>query len=99
IAYNNHDIDDGLKSGYITIEQLNGIDLWREVWEKIDAAHPGLDRERKKFQTISALIGLLIRDLITATEANLRSYGIMTLEDVRGVNRPLVAFSSAMEER
>ncbi|AAR34622.2 deoxyguanosinetriphosphate triphosphohydrolase [Geobacter sulfurreducens] len=99
IAYNNHDIDDGLKSGYITIEQLNGVDLWREVWERIDTAHPGLDRERKKFQTISALIGLLIRDLITATEANLRAYGVSTLDDVRRVNRPLVTFSSAMEER
>src|SRR5512136_2230730 len=62
IAYNNHDIDDGLKSGYITARQLNQVEIWREVNESVATRYPGIDAERKKHQTISALIGLFIRD-------------------------------------
>src|SRR5512137_250349 len=47
IAYNNHDIDDGLKSGLITAAQLEKVDLWREVHETIEARYPGIDAERR----------------------------------------------------
>ena len=94
IAYNNHDIDDGLKSGYITLEQLETVELWREVWEGIGAAWPGLDQERKKFQTISALIGMLIKDLTATALDNIAAFGITTLDDLRRVNRPVVTLST-----
>ena len=68
IAYNNHDIDDGLKSGYITRDQLRGVELWHEVWSRVMARYPALDLERATFQTISALIGYLISDLTLTTE-------------------------------
>ncbi|RNC69034.1 MAG: deoxyguanosinetriphosphate triphosphohydrolase [Desulfuromonadales bacterium] len=99
IAYNNHDIDDGLKSGYITLEQLDRVDLWREVWEGIDRAYPGIDPERKKFQTTSALIGIFIKDLTATTLENLCLHGITTLADLRRVNRPMVGFSQAIAEK
>ncbi|AJE03621.1 deoxyguanosinetriphosphate triphosphohydrolase [Geobacter pickeringii] len=99
IAYNNHDIDDGLKSGYITIEQLRGVALWREVWERIEAACPELDPERKKFQTISALIGVFIKDLTATSLANIRTFGVETLDDLRRVNRPVVALSPDLAEK
>src|SRR5512136_2586326 len=57
IAYNNHDIDDGIKSGYITLQQLNHVELWREVRESVVSRFPRIDDERKKYQTISTLIG------------------------------------------
>jgi dGTPase len=93
IAYNNHDIDDGLKSGYITLGQLREVALWNEVYEGVEAKHPSADLERKVFQTISALIGLFIKDLTTTTLANLAESGIETMEDLRRVNRQVVAFS------
>lgn len=99
IAYNNHDIDDGLKSGLITLEQLETVDLWREVHEQIVARYPGLDDERCKHQTISALIGTLIRDLSTTTLENIHIYGIKTLEDLRNSNRQVVSFSGAVAEK
>src|SRR5512137_1039365 len=58
IAYNNHDIDDGLKSGYINIAQLRQVELWNEVYEGVEEKFPRIEPERKKYQTISALIGL-----------------------------------------
>ncbi len=93
IAYNNHDIDDGLKSGYITRDQLREVELWHEVWSRVMARHPSLDQERATYQTISALIGYLINDLTLTTELNLREKGITTRDDLRRVNSQVVEFS------
>ncbi len=93
IAYNNHDIDDGLKSGYVTLDQLRGIEVWREVYDAVGAAYPGIDPSRHKHQTISALIGAYIRDITITTLANIEAYGIATQDDLRQVNRQVVGLS------
>ncbi len=93
IAYNNHDIDDGLKSGYITIDMLERVELWRQVSASVRDKYPAIDDKRLVFQTISALIGLLIGDLCATIVTNLERYGIATLEDLQRVNRPVVHFS------
>jgi len=93
IAYNNHDIDDGLKSGLITLAQLEKVEIWREVFELITAQYPGLDPERCKHQVISALIGRLIKDLCSTTLENIERFGIRSLDDLRRINRQVVAFS------
>jgi dGTPase len=99
IAYNNHDIDDGLKSGYITINQLEHVELWHEVYENVCSRYPGIDSERKKHQTISALIGLFIKDLTDITLANLSEFDIRTLDDLRRVNRQAVSLSSGLARK
>jgi len=93
IAYNNHDIDDGLKSGLISLDQLETVQIWRDVYALIAAQYPGLDPERCKHQVISALIGRLIKDLCSTTLENIENFGIRTLDDLRRVNRQVVAFS------
>jgi dGTPase len=99
IAYNNHDIDDGLKSGYINLAQLKGVELWDEVHEGILSKYPGIDIERSVCQTVSALIGVLITDLVSTTFANLDRLKIDTQDDLRRVNLPVVAFSPGMAKR
>jgi len=99
IAYNNHDIDDGLKSGLITLNQLETVEIWREVHDLITAQYPGLDPERCKHQVISALIGRLIKDLSTTTLENIERFGIRTLDDLRRVNRQVVSFSPDVAEK
>lgn len=99
IAYNNHDIDDGLKSGYITIGQLEQVELWRLVFEDVGVRYPGIDAERKKHQTISALIGVFIKDLTDTALANLREFNISTLDDLRRVNRQVVTFSPELARK
>lgn len=99
IAYNNHDIDDGLKSGYITINQLKDVVLWSEVYDGILALYPGIEVDRAVCQTVSALIGLLINDLVETTSSNLANLKIETQEDLRRVNLQVVAFSPLMAER
>jgi dGTPase len=99
IAYNNHDIDDGLKSGLISLEQLETVELWREVHGQILDRYPGLDAERCKHQTISALIGALIRDLSVTTLENIDRLAISTLDDLRRNNQQVVAFSRDVAEK
>ncbi|WP_136512941.1 deoxyguanosinetriphosphate triphosphohydrolase [Geomonas edaphica] len=99
IAYNNHDIDDGLKSGYINLNQLKKVDLWNEVHERILEKYPSIDVERGVCQTVSALIGVLILDLVETTAQNIEKLGIRTQEDLRRVNLQVVSFSPAMAER
>jgi len=98
IAYNNHDIDDGLKSGYITLEDLTAVELWQRTYIVIGKRFPGLDDKRHILQTISYLIGELIHDLVNTTSENLRRRNILTLADVRRQTENVVSLSSGMSE-
>ncbi|BCS54480.1 deoxyguanosinetriphosphate triphosphohydrolase [Geobacter sp. SVR] len=93
IAYNNHDIDDGLKSGYITLEMLGRIELWRRVSATVRGKYPAIDDRRLVYQTISALIGLQITDVCSTIATNLERFGIAGLEDLRLINRAVAHFS------
>jgi dGTPase len=99
IAYNNHDIDDGLKAGYIDPKELDGVELWRETSGRVMRKHPGLQGERLVYQTISHLIGYLILDLVEQTAANLQGAGIATLDEVRRHPANLVGFSPRVAEQ
>ena len=99
IAYNNHDIDDGLKSGYISLAQLREVEVWSEVYDGVEAKYPGIDPGRKMYQTISALIGLFITDLTGTTLMRLEEAGIRTMEDLRRVNRQVVGLSPELSRK
>ncbi|MDU0458984.1 MAG: deoxyguanosinetriphosphate triphosphohydrolase [Geobacteraceae bacterium] len=99
IAYNNHDIDDGLKSGHITLAMLEQVELWREVSSGVRSKYPAIDDKRLVFQTISALIGILINDLCETVCNNLQQHDIKTIEDLRRVNRAVVHFGDSITAR
>ncbi|WP_321371828.1 deoxyguanosinetriphosphate triphosphohydrolase [uncultured Desulfuromusa sp.] len=96
IAYNNHDIDDGLKAGYITLKDLTEVELWQRTFVMVGKLYPSLDDKRHILQTISYLIGELIHDLVQTTTANLRHNNVETLNDVRVLKKNLVSFSPEM---
>ncbi|MBI5015074.1 MAG: deoxyguanosinetriphosphate triphosphohydrolase [Deltaproteobacteria bacterium] len=99
IAYNNHDIDDGLEAGYVGLAELGELRLWRLAWDRVQSKHPGLDGRRAVYQTISHLIGVMMNDLVEATEARLRERGIETLDDVRRAEGRLVTRSDEMADQ
>ncbi|MFK5926213.1 MAG: deoxyguanosinetriphosphate triphosphohydrolase [Desulfuromusa sp.] len=98
IAYNNHDIDDGLKAGYISLNDLEEVELWQQTYLMIGKKFSGLDDKRHILQTISYLIGDLMHDLVNTTTGNLKKYNIATLEDIREQPENLVSFSLRMSE-
>ena len=95
IAYNNHDIDDGLKAGYLNLGELEEIDLWRDASAVVKGKFSNLDEARYIRQTISHLIGLLIEDLVNTTMLNIDANRIQSLEEVRNLGRRCVTFSKA----
>lgn len=94
IAYNNHDIDDGLKAGYIQLEDLSRLGLWQECWDRVGALHPGIEKKRRILQTISYLIGYLINDLVETTLKGIQQRQIRDLDQVRALPSNLIQLSN-----
>ncbi|WP_310730949.1 deoxyguanosinetriphosphate triphosphohydrolase [Burkholderia multivorans] len=92
IAYNNHDVDDGLRSGLITIEQLAEVELWQRHYEQALAEFPHLEGRRLVHETVRRIINTLIVDLIDETTRNLARVAPASIDDVRAAP-PLVSHS------
>src|SRR5450830_542800 len=83
IAYNNHDVDDGLRSGLITLEQLAAVPLVAEHLQAVRCAYPDLTGRRVVHETVRRMINTLVTDLIRQSAANIAAQNLETLEDVR----------------
>lgn len=99
IAYNNHDLDDGLRAGLFRLEDIRDLPLVGELLRGIEAKYPGIGRERTAHETVRALIGRMIDDVLTETRARLAALNPASVEDIRHHHRPVVAFSETMIEQ
>lgn len=97
IAYDNHDLDDGLTSGLIKEEDLLKVSLWKEMNEKIAKRYPHLKEEIRKYQIIRALINEEATDLVIASEKKIVRFGIRSSEDARTASERLVVFSEELQ--
>jgi dGTPase len=97
IAYNNHDIDDGLRSGLLTTDQLNEVTLYARYRHEAESQFPGISGRRAINETVRRMINALVDDLIQQSRANIRHAEIKTIEDVRNAP-PLIAFSENMKK-
>ncbi len=97
IAYNNHDVDDGLRSGLLTLEQLASVRLFARHLDEVRAAYPHLAERRVVHETVRRMINTLVTDLLAQTEQNIRTHAPQSVKDVRTAP-PLVAFSEHMHE-
>jgi len=98
IAYNAHDIDDGVRSGLLTLEQLDAVPLFAACREAALVAYPRLAGRRLLFETIRRMLSQQVYDVIDATRAALRQSAPNSVEAVRA-SAPLVSFSGAMHEQ
>jgi dGTPase len=98
IAYNNHDIDDGLSSGMIAIDRMRAVALFREAHDEVAAE--GIRGERLvRHQTVRRIISRCTRDLVVTTLKSLRDANVGSVEDVRRAGRRLVGYSPDMARR
>ncbi len=95
IGYNNHDVDDGLRSGLITLEQLDEVGIWRRHLAEVRGAYPGIGGRRLIHETVRRMINSLAVDLIEETRRNIAATGVAVLEEVRTAP-PLAAFGTDM---
>ncbi|MFL6726454.1 MAG: deoxyguanosinetriphosphate triphosphohydrolase [Sphingomicrobium sp.] len=101
IAYDNHDIDDGLRAGLLDIDELTELPLIRPLWDAIADRHPGLSTEKKQRALVRDMIGHMVEDVLAETERRVCDAAVETVDDVRSARRPLAGFSEAVaaEER
>ena len=98
IAYNNHDIDDGLRAGLFTIADLADVPLAGPVFAEVRAAYPDISQGRTIHEAIRRMIGAMVSDLLIETRARLADLAPKTVADVRGATGPVAAFSAAMKD-
>jgi dGTPase len=96
IAYNAHDIDDGLRGGLIDFAQIGEVDFLRGIGGGVAALYPELEPVRAIHELVRRLITLFIEDAITESRRRLAVSGVASVEDVRGHRTPLIGFSTAM---
>jgi dGTPase len=98
IAYNNHDVDDGIRAGLITVEQLLEVPLFREFHGEVTAKYPDLAGRRLVFEILRRMINRLVSDLIDASASRLRASAVGSIADVRNHASPLIGFSDVAQE-
>jgi dGTPase len=95
IAYNNHDIDDGLRSGLLTIAQLDEIDFYARHKTEVEKEFPGISGRRAINETVRRMINALIVDLINASKVRIGDAQLKTVDDVRNASA-LITFSDSI---
>ena len=97
IAYNAHDIDDGLRAGLFTLRDLAGVPYVADLIAEIEARYPGLEDSRKIHELSRRIITRFMEDAIASTAARLKADGIETAQAARQAGRPMFAFSAAID--
>ena len=98
IAYNNHDVDDGLRSGLIQEQQLMSLTLFARNRQIVEATYPNITGRRAIAETVRRMINDLVLDLIQTSRANIQQHQPNSLEDVRNAPK-LIAFSDVMQQQ
>ena len=98
IAYNNHDIEDGLRAGLFEIEDLDDVPLAGPVFHDLRRRFPDLDESRLISEAVRDLIGLMVHNLLAETTQRLSAANPRTVEDIRALDHAVVAFSDDFEK-
>lgn len=96
IAYNNHDLHDGIRAGLFDIFDLMELPLVGAAFQAVDAAYPGLDDKRRRHEGLRRVFGAMVEDVIVTSRALLAESGVGSVEEVRDFGAPLIRFSDAM---
>ena len=98
IAYDNHDIDDGLRSGVLELDALLEEPFVARQWADIERRHPGLDRGKKLKALVRDGIGSMVGDVLDETRRRVAEAGVETIDEVRRAGRALVGFSAHLQD-
>ena len=105
VAYDNHDLDDGITSGLIKEEDLSSLRIWADREKDFKKSYPGIKGEVRKYQIIRSLIDVQVTDVISQTEANIKKFRIRKTDDtcriperIVTVSRPMQALRGPMRE-
>lgn len=97
IAYNNHDIEDGIRAGFFTLDDLRVVPSINAIIEEVDQRYSMLDERRRIHEVIRRMVNVMVDDLITQAQANIATHKVHSVEEVRALKTPLIHFSKEME--
>jgi dGTPase len=97
IAYDNHDLDDGITSGMIKETALRKIGIWKEVSDLINEKYPTLSEEKSKYQILRTIINNQVTDVIRQGEANIKKFKIKSAKETTGLPAKVITFSENMQ--
>jgi dGTPase len=98
IAYDNHDIDDGLRSGLLELDELLQLSLVRRLWDAAGERHPGISLEKQQRALVRDMIGAMVEDVLGETTRRVCEAGVETTDDVRAAGCQLAGFSASLAE-
>lgn len=98
IAYNNHDLDDGIRAGLFTLEEAATLPLVAEAHEQAKRANPNLPRDRAIGEVVRRVINAMVNDTVAEARRRIATLAPKSAEDIRAADRPVVQFSEAMME-
>ena len=96
IAYDNHDVDDGLRAGLLDLDELLELSIVKRLWIQIGERHPGISLEKRQRALTRDMIGAMVEDVLAETARRVRETGVETIEDVRSAKRSLAGFSAEL---
>ena len=98
IAYNNHDVEDGIRAGLVSVDELLAVPLFAEYHAEVRALHPKLAGRRLVYEILRRMINHLVTDLIDSSTERLRTAGVASIQAVRAHPAPLIGFSATTRE-
>jgi len=98
IAYNNHDIDDGLRAGLFTFDDIRDLPIMGDILEKLQSEYPKLAKPRMVFESVRRMIDVMVTDLIIESQRRLAALAPQSADDIRHARAPVIAFSGAMQQ-
>ncbi|MGE4218327.1 MAG: deoxyguanosinetriphosphate triphosphohydrolase [Alphaproteobacteria bacterium] len=99
IAYDHHDIDDGLRAGLLRVEDFEAVPYVGAVFESVKARYPKLEQTRLIHESVRRLIDLTVNDVLAESRRRLHASGARSAADVRALDHPVIAFSEEMREK
>ena len=96
IAYNNHDLADGLRAGLFTDAEAAGLPIVGPAYAEVDALHPGLDVKRRRAEALRRVFGVMVADVIAEARGRLAEARPASVAELRGLGRPMVRFSAPL---
>lgn len=98
IAYNNHDIDDGLRAGLFSVEDIAVVPLVGRAFADVRKRYPDLDEKRVIHESVRDLIGYMVADLLKESRVRLQKYKPQSSDEIRSLDVPIIAFSDKFRE-
>ncbi|WP_171174183.1 deoxyguanosinetriphosphate triphosphohydrolase [Ruegeria sp. HKCCD8929] len=99
IAYNNHDLHDGLRAGLFTDEEIAQLPIVGDCYAEVDRAYPGLESYRRRHEALRRVFGVMVADVIDTSRGLLAQSGAQSVEEVRALGYPVIQFSPGLWTR